>query len=173
MKNRTHRRWMALLLPALIGVGCNEPVTESQILLARMDESKASPRPYLTAMVDNAMMHDVSVADFHFVPHSPELSGSGVARLDRMAVVLDSYGGTVRYETYQTDEAFIGQRLERVRDYLSLLGCDMDRIEVKAMMSGGRGFTGKEAAKVEEQGTAPKEQQEQAPLLLNLGSGGR
>ena len=77
----------------------------------------------------------MSIAEIHFVPHTRELSGTGIARLDRMAMMLDTYGGTVRYETDVTDEAFVQKRLDHVHEYLATTGCDMSRVEVKAMIS--------------------------------------
>jgi hypothetical protein len=109
-------------------------------------------------MVDNAILRDMSVADIHFIPHSNELSGIGVARLDRLARLLQVYGGTVRYETLIVDETLIEQRLDHVREYLSLAGCDMDRLEFKATMSGGRGLPGGEAVEVMQHGTSPAQE---------------
>jgi hypothetical protein len=107
-----------------------------------------------TDMSDNAILHDMSVADIHFIPHTSELSGVGVARLNRMAKLLSTYGGTVRYETRLTDEKLIDPRLEHVQEYLALAGCDMDRVSVVAMRSGGRGMPGDEAVEKFEKGTA-------------------
>jgi len=121
-----------------------------------------TPRAHLTYMVDNALLHDMSIAEIHFVPHTRELSGTGIARLDRMAMMLDTYGGTVRYETDVTDEAFVQKRLDHVHEYLATTGCDMSRVEVKAMMSGGRGMSAVKAlaaearaAQVESEGGSP------------------
>ena len=116
---------------------CNSDVkTATQMQHAKMDKMMANSRAHLTYMADNAMLHDMSIADFHFVPHTRELSGTGIARLDRMAVMLDTYGGTVRYETYATDEAFVQERLDHVGEYLATTGCDMTRVEIKTMLSG-------------------------------------
>lgn len=112
-----------------------------QLDMARMDAAREQPRTHLTNMVDNAILHDMSLADFHFVPHSTELSGSGVARLDRMALLLDTYGGVVRYETSTTDEKLIKARLDHVNEYLTLLGCSMEKIALTTGLSGGRGMS--------------------------------
>jgi hypothetical protein len=62
------------------------------------------------------------------------------------------YGGTVRYETFETDEELIGERLENVREYIAFAGCNMDRVQVKAMMSGGRGMTAEDAMRIRAKG---------------------
>jgi len=119
-----------------------------------MEDMRTSPRPHFTHMVDNAILHDMSIADIHFVPHTSEISGTGVARLDRMARLLDAYGGTVRYETYLKDDAVIKERLEHVREYLAMEGCNMDRVRVELMVSGGRGVPAERAIGQYQRGTA-------------------
>ena len=147
---------LTILPPLLVAVaGCKSAPTGTNLSMQRMDESRDAPRSHLAYMVDNAILHDMSVADLHFVPHSAELNGTGVARLDRMAKLVDVYGGTVRYETALTDQFLISQRIENVREYLSVTGCDMGRVDVRAMISGGRGMPADEAIKIMEQGTRP------------------
>ena len=48
----------------------------------------------------------------------------------------------------------VKQRLEHVREYLALTGCDMGRVEIKAMISGGRGLAATKAIQVDLKGTA-------------------
>ncbi len=145
-----------VLLPALLvgGIACTAGRTATDIQIAQMDKSKQEFGAYLDHMVDNAILHDMSVADIHFIAHTSELSGVGEARLNRMARLLNTYGGTVRYETLLKDEALIQQRLGHVRDYLSLTGCNMERVRFAAMMSGGRGMPGDEAVIKFRKGTA-------------------
>jgi len=109
--------------------------------------------PQFTFMADNAMLHDMSIADIHFVPHTSELSGTGVARLTRMAKLLEIYGGTVRYETFEKDEALVEARLDHAREFIAGTGCDMDRVKVETMISGGRGLKATEAIRIMEEGT--------------------
>lgn len=121
-------------------------------------------------MVDNAILHDMSIADIHFIPHSKELSGTGVARLDRMAPLLDTYGGMVRYETVLIDEEMVASRLDQVREYLDLTGCDMSRVELKVMLSGGRGMPASDAIQAEEN-VAAQQENNGAPAGGKLGAG--
>lgn len=146
------KRLFSVLLLSLFAImtACNRDVTTTQMQHTRMDTTMATPRAHLTYMVDNALLHDMSIAEIHFVPHTRELSGTGIARLDRMAMMLDTYGGTVRYETDITDEEFVQKRLDHVHEYLATTGCDMSRVEVKAMMSGGRGMSAVKALAAED-----------------------
>ena len=144
-----------LSIVIVAGSACNEKLTDVRHK-AQMEETRAAPRPYLSYMVDNAIAHDMSVVDFHFVAHTGELSGTGVARLDRMAHFLEAYGGTVRYERMLSDAELIERRLVHVREYLALAGCDMERVEVTTMISGGRGMPATKAIEIDEQGAKPE-----------------
>ena len=145
---------------ALVNTACNTChscksfKTSTDLQLELIAKSREEPREHFTYMADNAMLHDMSIADVHFVPHTTELSGTGAARLNRMATLLDTYGGIVRYETFNTDEEMVKHRLEHVREYLALTGCDMGRVQIKAMISGGRGLTASKAMMVDAKGTA-------------------
>lgn len=144
----------------LLAAGCNHCEkcqcfdTGNQRTTDLMDQSQATPEDHWVNMSDNAMMHDMTVADFHFVPHTAEISGTGVARLDRMAILLDTYGGTVRYETYEPDEALVKKRLDHVKEYLTTTGCEMKSVDVKAMLSGGRTISATSAIAIAAKGTA-------------------
>jgi len=151
---------------------CRDPLTATDIQHEKMDHSrgKARNQPF-NDMVDNAILSDMTVADFHFVAHTAEISGTGAARLNRMAPLLDTYGGTVRYETYMTDDKLVKQRLEHVREYLATTGCEMGRVEIKAMISGGHGMAADRAIIVDLKGTAAPNQQGSTTGALNLTSG--
>ena len=167
------RKSCCLILPLIVvvaGTACNEKLTTTDVQMARMADARNDPRTYLSDMADNAMACDMSVADFHFVGHTSELSGTGAVRLDRLAHFLSMYGGTVRYETQLTNEELIKQRLSHVQEYLALAGCDMDRVDVLPMISGGRGMPARKAIEVDERGTKPAgEDGEGTPLDALMG----
>ena len=149
------RKCCLVLAPALLALSvsaCNRPLTATDLTLQRMDETRGVSRPNYTYMADNARLHEMAIADIHFVPHTSELSGTGVARLDRLAPLLQAYGGTVRYATLSVDQALLGRRMEHVREYLALAGCDMDRVAVEAGLSGGRGMPADDAIKIKAKG---------------------
>jgi hypothetical protein len=168
----THRPLILVSTLAVISVACNNHQTTTDLQLSRMDETKRRFASYNADMIDNAILHDMSVADIHFIAHTGELSGIGEARLNRMAKLLHTYGGTVRYETTLDDEVLMDQRLAHVREYLALTGCDMERVEVTDMMSGGRGIPGDEAVAKFLRGTAkPKKKAGPSPITVNVGGG--
>ncbi len=151
-------RLFVLVFPAafVLNAACTKsanmlPLTEVQT--RKIDQMRDRPRPYLQSMVDNALLHDMSVTDMHFVPHTSELSGTGAARLDRMAIMLNTYGGVVRYDTLMSDSELAQKRIDHVREYLEVAGCDVSRVEVTVMLSGGRGLTAKRAIEIDNAGT--------------------
>ena len=150
--NDTFRRVLLAVAMMVAASGCAYSSTANNLSMARMDQMSARYGTHFTYMVDNAIARDMSVADIHFVPHTTEINGIGEVRLTRMAELLKAYGGTVRYETLMTDEDVLDDRLTHVRQYLRLAGCDMKRVRVSLMISGGRGFPGDEAVKVFNQG---------------------
>lgn len=147
---------------AVLGAGCEEKaLTGVRMTEERMDANKAAERVYLNVMAENAMRHDMTISDLHFVPHTADLNGTGTNRLDRMASSLNTYGGILRYETMMSDDTIVNARMSNVREYLSLLGVDMDRVEVKTMISGGSTTPATQAMKIMEAGTNPQAQQQQ------------
>lgn len=162
---------LAVSFLAFAAAGCNGPWrTATHFQIAKMEEGRNRFGAYRNNMVDNAILHDMSIADFHFIPHSIELSGTGVARLDHMAPLLDTYGGIVRYETVLMDDDMIASRLEHVREYLDLTGCDMSRVELKVLLSGGRGMPASDAIQAEEN-VAAQQGGNAAPAGRQFGSG--
>jgi hypothetical protein len=142
---RRHRTIFASA--AILGgmTACQGFRSASDIQTAQIDEARYSPRSHWRDMADNALLQDMSLADVHFVSHSGELNGTGAARLDRLSPLLDVYGGTVRYETELTDDEEVAKRLEHISEFLATTGCNMDRVQIEAMMSGGRGMSAKDA----------------------------
>lgn len=153
-------RVLVSLVPAtlaLTGAACHGPChdqTATELQLSHMDRAKANFGRQMDDMVDNAILHDMSLADFHFVPHSSEISGTGAERLNRMAPLLNTYGGTVYYQTDLADAALINQRIEHVKEFLTVAGSDMDRVQIKTGMSKGRTSPARKAIEVEVRGTA-------------------
>lgn len=146
---------VAVVVVSFTSIGCHGPgrdQTAWEQQMAHMEKAKENYGQHLDDMVDNAILHDMSLADFHFVPHSSEISGTGADRLNRMAHLLNTYGGTVHYETSLTDTTLVNQRLDHVKEYLTVAGCDMDRVQVKTGLSGGRGMPARDAMKINERG---------------------
>jgi len=149
-----------MLTVSILALGvaaCNNhhaPLTTTDVQTGLIEHSPSRARAHLNDMADNAMLKDMSVADIHFVPHTSEISGTGAERLTRMSALLNTYGGTVRYETYLQDKALLQQRLDHVGEFLAVTGCDMNRVDVKAMMSGGSVMSAAKAVNVDNKGTA-------------------
>ena len=110
---------------------------------------------------DQGMLSDRNIADIHFLAGSADLSGTGVARLERYAELLATTGGTLTYTPVIADEALIKARLEVAEVFLAQVVPSSQVIEVVTGLPGGRGMTFAEAAggaevarQAEERGTA-------------------
>jgi hypothetical protein len=101
-------------------------------------------------MNDNAMLADMSLTDIHFVPHTAELNSLGAHRLDRYAQLLDTYGGTLRYDTELTDDELVAARMQHIKDYLATTNINPERVQVTRDMAGGKGMLAAEAIIVRE-----------------------
>lgn len=138
--------------------GCNGSLMKRSTDLPPefVNDSREHSKARFAYMADNAMMHDLAISDVHFIPHSSELSGSGVSKLDRLAPMLNTYGGVLNYDTDVTDKALVQARIQHVREYLSLAGCAMDKVEVKPGLAQGRGAPAERAIQVEQRDLNPK-----------------
>jgi len=162
-------RWQALVVLAVgLAAGCQ---TDRPARLNAPPQGQAArghrlQEPYV-AMVDNAALNDMSVADCHFVAHTDQISGLGLYRLQRLAEMLKVYGGTLRYDTRLDDGKLAAARLERLREYLAAAGCDMEKVSVELGMPGGEGMLAAEAIKAQQAPTGCEKANES--LLLPLG----
>lgn len=159
MSHKNLSRILTAAIPATLAVtnmACHGPcgdMTANQLHQSHMDRAKCNYGQHLDDMADNAILHDMSLADFHFVAHTSEISGTGADRLNRMAPLLNTYGGTVHYQTDIADAVLVNQRLAHVREYLTVAGTNMDRVKVETGLSGGRGMPAARALEIEAKGT--------------------
>ena len=98
-----------------------------------------------STMVDNAMLAEMSVSDIHFIPNTARLNSLGARRLERYAVLLAGYGGTLRYDSTLDDEEIDEQRMQHVHEFLTAAGLRPEQVEVVRDIPGGTGMTATEA----------------------------
>ncbi len=139
---------LAMLLPALL-VACSEPDPHMQANAPPQGYAPKHPRhtAYFVFHNDQGLMADRCISDIHFIPHTAELSGAGVARLGRYAELLAGSGGTIYYDTDITDEDFVEARLKTATDFLAGEIPGTQPIEVALGMPGGPGIGSDEATK--------------------------
>lgn len=167
----TCRRLSLVLILVFMTAACNSDQLQSMsaIQMSRMDKTRADHGRHFSQMVDNAILSDPSVADLHFIAHSEEISGVGELRLARLAPVLNTYGGTVNYATVLADASLVAKRLDRVREYLTLAGCNMERVEVVVGRPRGRGMLADEAVRQYREGTTAVGGASSDPAALSQG----
>jgi len=130
----------------IIGVGC-ERKQQTQMNAPPQGYAPENPASsdYYAYHNDQGMMADMSIADIHFVPHSADLSGTGVARLERYAELLANSGGTLNYDTTLTDSMLVERRMSTARTYLSKCMANSQRVDIVLGMPGGPGMRAKES----------------------------
>jgi hypothetical protein len=122
------------------------------------------------AMIDEAMLHNMSLADIHFVPHTEKLNKLGEKRLRRYAELLVEYGGTLYLETASRDEVFCNTRMQNMMDFLRTASVAADRMQIALGNSAGRGMGAAEAITIKEAAFSP-EQQENLTDIIGGGAG--
>lgn len=136
------------MMLAAMSVGCRSHKHEEVALQLQENEEVASLRQNLEGMVDNGLLHNMAIADIHFVPHTDELNSLGVQKLSQMARLVETYGGTIHYETQLTDQDLVSRRMANARDYLTTTGIDISRLQINSGASGGRGMLASEAIEI-------------------------
>lgn len=99
-------------------------------------------------MNDNALLANMTVCDMHFHAHRASLNGAGVERLSRLASLIETYGGSIRFDTRCEDESLNKKRLETIREFLTEAGIDTSADVVKADIAGGEGMDATEAVMI-------------------------
>lgn len=130
----------------LISVGC-ERKQQTQMNAPPQGYAPESPASsdYYAYHNDQGMMADMSIADIHFIPHSSDLSGTGVARLERYAELLANSGGTLNYDTNLSDSMLIERRMSTAQTYLAKCMSNSKRVDIVLGMPGGPGMRAKES----------------------------
>jgi hypothetical protein len=152
-------------------VGCVEPTEPQQLNAPPQGAGLDGPQwgDAYTYHNDQGMMADRSIADLHFVPGTADLSGTGVARLERYAELLATTGGTLRYGPTIDDEIMIAERLATAQTFLAQAIPGAKEIEVVTGLPAGRGMGAQEAMP----GRAVAQQPEPRGTAYHLsGSGG-
>ncbi len=131
----------------LLAAGCQKPDDSARINAPPYDEGETQPE-WARCFVyhnDQGMMADMSIADIHFVPHSPEMSGTGAARLERYAELLATHGGSIRYQPTIRDVDLVQTRLETAKAFLAQAMPGGSKIDIVTGLARGRGMTAAEA----------------------------
>lgn len=138
---------LAMSSTVLVSSGCGDP-TKPRLNAPPQGQAPDHPEwgRYYDYHDDQGILADMSIADIHFVPHSPELSGAGEARLERYAELLARTGGRICYDTSLRDQAMIDARLATARTFLKDALPTAKTIEVALGLPGGRGMTSREAS---------------------------
>ncbi len=143
------------VLPAAIClalVGCQEPAQRLNAPPQGHTDRPAESQAFYTYQVDNALMSDMSIADVHFVAHTGELNSLGTTKLARMAKLIATYGGTVRYSTLSKDQTLVDQRLAHVKEFLGTTGIDLTNVDVTVAQAGASHTSAEQISEANQRG---------------------
>jgi hypothetical protein len=136
---------VCLAVAVLLAGGCNSPSARLNAPPHGKPDKAHELQSLYTHMTDNALLADMTVTDIHFIPHRAMLSPLGEDRLRRLASLMETYGGEIRFNTAVEDESLTARRLDVIVDFLMDAGIDT-AVEVVAVgMPGGRGVAAEEA----------------------------
>lgn len=141
----TGRHWAGIALAAGGLIGCNEPGKRLNAPPHGRSQETTDMQGTFTYMSDNAALTMMTVNDTHFVPGRGMLNSQGEQRLDRLASLIDAYGGQVRFNTDGTDGTLNGQRMASIREYLIDCGLNPRGDLVVMGIPGGEGSLAEEA----------------------------
>jgi len=97
---------------------------------------------------DNAALHNMSISAIHFMPHRAHLNSLGCQRLNRLAWIVQNYGGQIILDLEQPDTALAQEREKVVRDYLLAWGLSAEQIDLVAGTPAGKGLHAQEAIQI-------------------------
>jgi hypothetical protein len=143
-----------IAVSSVLALGCAGPNKRLNAPPQGTPMEPSQVQEYFVYMVDNAMLHDMSVADIHFIPHTSEISSLGVRRLNRYCELLKDHGGTLYVESVETDPELVAARISNVAGFLAMSGLTEPHVTVQAGLSAGRKTEASEAIRIKEEGTA-------------------
>jgi hypothetical protein len=129
----------------LLAAGCQTPSERLNAPPHGPSAHVADLRANFDGMTDNALLEDMAISDLHFVPHRAMLNGLGEQHLCRLAQLMETYGGTLRFNTDLTDDELIEQRTETIMSFLAEVGVDTSAEVLVRDLPGGRGMTATES----------------------------
>jgi hypothetical protein len=139
------RRGIALAAGLALIVGCESTPPDGDMQSGEFVADAQDMRDTFDQMADAALLADMTVSDYHFVPLRSMLTPLGEQRLVRLAHLLDEYGGEVRFNSNSTDKALTQQRLETVIAFLQTQGVDTTAEVVREDLPGSLGMSAEEA----------------------------
>lgn len=140
------RLFLIVALGAMLTCGgCQRPQARLNAPPHGQTTNTSNMSATMEAMIDNGLLENMVITDLHFIPHRALLNGLGEQRLSRMALLMQEYGGQIRFSTNNQDEELVNQRVAVIKDFLAEAGLDTTSEVVKQDVAGGAGISAEEA----------------------------
>ncbi len=136
---------LCAIVACVVCGSCQKPVTRLNAPPHGVTSEPSQMQAMYAHMIDNALLADMTISEIHFVPHRPMLNSLGETRLARLASLLDTYGGTVRFDTDLSNRALVEARTAVIVEFLSEAGMDASTDLVALDLPGGAGMDAGEA----------------------------
>lgn len=132
------------LMVTVVLVGCASPSPRLNAPPHGNAQDDSTLRGMYVYMADNAILSDMTVSDLHFVPNRPMLNSLGQERVQRLAGLIDAYGGVIHFNSDATDAALLKDRTQAILTCLAEAGVDARPELVRADMPADSGMNATE-----------------------------
>lgn len=138
-------RFSLSVLAVVIGLaGCQSTPKEEPAEMDAAPTQAQDVRGTYDHMADAAALADMTISDYHFIPHRAFLTPLGEQRLTQLAALMHEYGGQVRFNTDSKDGQLIEDRFNAVIAYLDEQGVDVTQDVLTLDMPGSIGMPASE-----------------------------
>ncbi|NLX04431.1 MAG: hypothetical protein GXY33_04725 [Phycisphaerae bacterium] len=138
---------ISLLICSVAGCCCEK---RDKVETKSVSACPARPDHPLTRQNDrqaeNADMADMALTDIHFLPNRPILNGTGTDKLNRLAWIVENYGGTIVLNLREPRSVLTDERMDTVVAYLKQWGLPEAKVQVTVGLPPNQGMSAEEAA---------------------------
>jgi hypothetical protein len=138
-------KWLVIALALVVcSAGCQQPAQRLNAPPHGYAERQADLAVEYAHMIDNALLENMTISDVHFLPHRAQLNSLGEERVARLALLMELYGGTIRFSTNETEE-LAAARTRTILEFLEDTGAEVTAQSLVPDMAGGRGIDAAQA----------------------------
>lgn len=138
----------ALMIVGIVGCEKRSEPTPAQPVAEFADKQERPMTRQFDRSCQNADLANMAVSDMHFMPNRAVLNGAGTAKLNRLAWIVDHYGGAIMIDLAELDTPLTRARIDTVVAYLQNVGLARDKIQTMVGLPSTSGMAADEAVTV-------------------------